>query len=33
VVIPDWMAKKVGIGEGSRVAIDNRDGRFNITLV
>ena len=33
VVIPDWLAQKIGITAGSRVAVDNRDGRFNITLV
>ena len=32
VVIPDWLASKLGIVEGTRVMIDNRDGRFNITL-
>ena len=33
VVIPDWLAEKIGVAAGSRVAIDNRDGRFNITLI
>jgi len=33
VVIPDWLAKKLGIVEGTRVGVDNRDGRFNVTLV
>jgi hypothetical protein len=31
VVIPDWLAEKIGVAEGTRVQIDNRDGRFNIT--
>ena len=33
VVIPDWMAEKLGVTVGTRVAIDNRDGRFNITVI
>lgn len=31
VVIPDWLAAKLGIGEGSLVVVDNRVGKFNIT--
>jgi len=33
VVIPDWLAEDIGVTEGMRVQIDNRDGRFNITKV
>lgn len=33
VVIPDWLAEKLGIREGSRVAVNNHDGRFNITVI
>ena len=31
IVIPDWMAEKLGISEGSTVAISNADGQFNIS--
>ena len=31
VTIPDWLAEKLGIGEGSSVIVDNRNGKFNIT--
>jgi len=31
VTIPDWLAEKLGITEGSIVTVDNRDGKFNIT--
>ncbi len=30
VPIPDWLAEKLHIGEGSTVVIDNADGKFNI---
>ena len=33
VVIPDWLAAKLGIVDGSIVAVDNRNHKFNITLV
>ena len=33
VTIPEWLAERLGINGGSRVAIDNRDGKFNITVV
>ena len=33
VIIPDWLAEKLGITDGSLVAVDNRHGKFNITLV
>lgn len=32
VTIPDWLAEKLWIEEGSRVIVDNRNGKFNITL-
>ncbi len=31
VTIPDWLAEKLGLSEGSSVIVDNRHGRFNIT--
>ncbi len=31
VTIPDWLAAKLGIDEGSTVVVDNRGGKFNIT--
>jgi hypothetical protein len=31
VEIPQWMAEKLSINEGSIVNIDNRHGRFTIT--
>ena len=30
--IQPWLAEKLGISEGSRVVVDNRNGKFNITL-
>jgi hypothetical protein len=30
VGIPDWLAEKLGIGEGSWVHVDNHDGKFHI---
>ncbi len=33
VTIPDWLAAKLGITEGSVVSVDNENGKFNITLV
>jgi len=30
VIMPDWLAEKLNISDGSVVAVDNRDGRFNI---
>jgi hypothetical protein len=32
VPIPSWLAEKLGIGEGSEVIVDNRDGKFNLTV-
>src|SRR5262245_16570363 len=31
VVIPDWLAAKMGIAKGTTVCVNNRDGRLNIT--
>lgn len=33
IPIPDWLAEKLGITDGTLVAVDNRNGKFNITLV
>lgn len=33
VIIPDWLAAKLRIAEGSVVSVDNANGKFNITLV
>ena len=30
VVIPQWLATKLGILDGTQVVIDNRNGKFNI---
>jgi hypothetical protein len=30
IEIMDWLAKKLGISEGSLVAVDNVNGKFNI---
>jgi hypothetical protein len=30
VTIPDWLAEKLGIREGSLVHVDNQNGKFNI---
>ena len=30
VVIPDWLAEKLGLFPGSQVIVHNKDGRFNI---
>ena len=32
VTIPEWLAQMQGIAEGSIVTVDNRNGKFNITL-
>jgi hypothetical protein len=31
VPIPDWLAQKIAVGEGTIVHVDNRGGRLNIT--
>jgi hypothetical protein len=31
VSIPDWLAAKLGITEGTVVNVNNLDGKFNIT--
>ena len=33
VMLPAWLALKLGIVEGSLVAVDNQNGKFNITPV
>jgi hypothetical protein len=33
ITLPDWLVKKLDLREGSRVAIDNRGRKFNVTLV
>ncbi len=30
IVIQGWLAEKLGISEGSRVIVDNENGKFNI---
>jgi hypothetical protein len=32
ITIPDWLAEKLGIGDGSTVIIDNSNGKLNIHL-
>lgn len=32
VTIPDWLAERLGIEEGTPVIVDNQNGKFNITL-
>jgi hypothetical protein len=31
VPIPEWLAEKIQVGEGTIVHVDNRGGKFNIT--
>jgi hypothetical protein len=31
VLIPDWLAEKNRVGEGTIIHVDNRGGKFNIT--
>ncbi|HEY3989701.1 MAG TPA: hypothetical protein VGM02_10415 [Acidobacteriaceae bacterium] len=31
VPIPDWLAEKIEVAEGTIVHVDNRGGQFNIT--
>lgn len=33
IMLPQWLVQKLDLREGSRVAIDNRDRKFNMTLV
>jgi hypothetical protein len=33
VTIPDWLSDKMGLEEGSRVQINNNDGKFNFTAI
>ena len=30
ITIPQWLAKKFGLREGSMVSVNNLDGKFNI---
>jgi len=30
VIIPEWLATKLGILHGTEVVVDNRNGKFNI---
>jgi len=32
IVIRPWLAKKLGLAEGSLVHVDNIDGKFNIRI-
>ena len=32
VTIPGWLAEKINVSEGSIVTVDNRWGKFNITV-
>jgi len=32
ITIPDWLAQKLGIGQGSWVHVDNHDGEFHLQL-
>jgi hypothetical protein len=31
IPIPDWLAEKIQVGEGTEVFVDDRWGKFNIT--
>lgn len=31
--LPDWLVKKLGLREGSRVVIDNKDRKFNMEVL
>jgi hypothetical protein len=33
IVLPQWLVQKLDLRDGSRVAIDNRDRKFNMVLV
>ena len=30
IVIPDWLASKLGIQEGTLVSVNNANGKFNM---
>lgn len=32
VTIPDWLAAKLGIYEGTLVSVDNANGKFNLRV-
>ncbi len=31
IFIPDWLAEKIQVAEGTEVYVDDRDGKLNIT--
>ena len=31
IIIPSWLADKLGVSEGSLVVVDNKNGKFTIT--
>jgi hypothetical protein len=33
ITLPPWLVEKLGLREGARVAIDNRDRKFNLTVI
>ncbi|MDE1152936.1 MAG: hypothetical protein PW788_10405 [Micavibrio sp.] len=33
ITLPDWLVQKLNLRDGSRVAIDNKDRKFNMTLL
>ena len=33
VLLPEWLAQRMGIGEGSEVYVDDRWGKLNIARV
>jgi len=33
IVLPDWLADKVGVQDGSLVEVDNEGGKFNFVVV
>jgi hypothetical protein len=32
IPIPEWLAEKIRVAEGTEVYVDDRGGKFNITL-
>jgi hypothetical protein len=32
IIIQNWLAEKLGLRDGSIVAVDNQEGKFNIQL-
>jgi hypothetical protein len=33
ITLPQWLVQKLDLREGSRIAIDNKDRKFNMVLV